>query len=65
MNPEQIPVKIYCPLMRAEEVVFFNPKEIDGQLYGEFVGCDHLFSKCQECDDCHREALRLLKEPAK
>ena len=65
MGNKQIPVKVYCPIMEADEYVFFNPVELDGKLYGSFNGCDHLYSKCQECDDCRREALRLLYESVK
>ena len=65
MNPKQYHVSIHCPLLRGMDTVYFQPEQHDGTWYVKFCGCDHLYSKCQECDDCHRNAYQLFLEKYK
>ena len=60
MERDFYPIDIYCPISNETETVFFYPVQHDGKQYVNFNGCDHNYSKCKECEVCHKEAYKLL-----
>lgn len=60
MDREFYPIEIHCPISQTKETVFFYPIRQDGKNYVQFNGCDHNFSKCKECEVCHKEAYKIL-----
>lgn len=64
MEDISYPVKLYCPISKREEIVYFHP-EPHGDKYrvseNSFNGCEHNFSGCQECHACRAAAFEIMK----
>lgn len=57
------PVKMYCPISRREENVYFHPVQIDGEWYvdpNSFNGCDNNWHLCEECENCKAAAWKKI-----
>lgn len=68
MNPVDYPVRMYCPLTYAEEIVYFHPIEHNGKLLvhiDSFNGCDRNWHACAECEACKKNAYEKVKESTK
>ena len=65
MSENDYPVKIYCPLINAETIVYFHPKP-NGEKYtlhiDSFNGCNDNFHGCPECDACKLSAFEIVRK---
>ena len=57
---EQYGIKVLCQVLKQEETVFFHEVQMEGKYYLRFDGCDHQFSDCAECQNCHKLAYDKL-----
>lgn len=65
METTSYPVRIYCPVIDAEETVYFHPMQDGAQWLvskDSFNGCDTNFSGCDACYRCKDAAFEILKE---
>lgn len=56
------PVKVHCPKTRKEELVYFHPMTLNGQLVvsrESFNGCDANWCQCPECSGCKIRAWEI------
>lgn len=57
---KQYGVVVNCQLSQKEEAVFFHEVQVEEKYYLRFDGCDHQFSDCAECQNCHKLAYDKL-----
>lgn len=63
MSEKPYTVKMFCPVIDAEEEVHFYERSIGGKWYLEFFGCDHNWHKGDApCEACHKAAYQKIIE---
>lgn len=55
-------VNTECQIWDRPEEVFFREVMVNGNGFLEFLGCDHDFHGCEECERCKKEAYEQLSQ---
>lgn len=64
MNVTDYPVRIYCPIIDGNEIVYFHPENTDGHWSvhrDSFNGCERNYHGCNECEVCKAAAFEIMK----
>ncbi len=62
MSTGQYRVKTECKIWKRPEEVFFHEVQINGEYLLAFDGCDNDYHDCQKCEECRKEAYRVLTQ---
>lgn len=66
MEDNNYPVRMYCPISKVEEWVYFEPKKQGDKWIlrdDRFAGCNNQWSSCEACEACRIAAFdKIMNE---